>query len=1508
MKQLYRILRAVVVTALILIVVVPALLFVGLSLPSVQEAIRGRTERELTTLLGCKVEIGSLGIMPFNRVVLRQVSLTNAPGDTIAKVDRLGAGVDLYSLLTHNDIIINYAEIIGLDARVGRPTPGGPLNIQPVIDALRPKDRDNPPAAFRLAVNTVVLRRCSFSYDIASEPHTPGRFNASHVAVRDLRSDIRIPVITNDGAEADIKRLSCREASGLTVSDLHVYVTAGSRRAALLGLTLAMPGSEVRLGDISLDINGWDDLVPALRREQITLSVLSGSHVSTADIAPLVPALGVIDARVDMSADIRGTLDEIDVNSLTLSSDAADLRLSLSGHVTAPLDRARFDATVSELHLSANAPGLLQHLDLLGAARPRTSDRLAVMGDFTLTGDAQATATGGYASLTFTSAAGDMELDGSYTRRRGVTSYEARAVTDGIDAGALTGRGDLGTVACDITAEGTDSRGAERRLHANCDITLAEYRGHTYRDVEATASLEGHRLEARILVPDESADIDLTIIGDLTPGANEFAAHGSVSSLSPHELGLTRGLQGFTASASIDAALTGTSADMLDGEVRLSDIELTNSAGKRLSIDRITVSTHNSTLPKSTTLTSDHLTASLEGNYDFRTIGRDVSDIVSRTFPVLTGRDATPLALTARTGTNDFDFRLGIDNTEDYVDFLRLPVSVIYPVTVTGNVSHDNGTITVGLDAPYLRQGNKLIEATTLRASIGGPASEASLDFGTTVPTKNGAMPLTVNCHGSDDIIDTGISWHINRPEAYRGDIGLTTRFSRDADSGRRDINVLLRQSQMIFNDTLWNVRPASVDIRGREIDVNDIYVGYDGRYARIDGRVSPQPEDTLTLELNDISLDYIFQTLAIDKVQLGGDATGTFYATQLLSGEPHISTPGLNVRNISYNRTVFGDAVVRSGWDPASRGITLDADIAGLDSCRARVRGAIMPLSESLDITFDAEHLPVGFMQYYMEAFTGDLTGRCSGRARLFGTFKYLDMEGDIKAEGLRMRIDFTNTYYTTSDSVHLRPGLISIDRATLHDAYGNTAQLSGWVRHRYFKEPAFDFNISGARDFLAYNETERENPVWHGRVFGTGGASVRGVPGHVDINVDMRTCPNSTFTFVLSDAEEADEYSFVKFRDRAALERPDTVDTAQTTLLVKQLKSLVKQHEVSVPTTISIDIEADITPDATIVLVMDPVGGDRIRAVGRGNLRMLYSTTDELKMYGNYTLDRGSYNFTLQDIIIKDFTIREGSAINFRGDPYNADLDIKAAYSLNANLSDLDESFLQDKELSRTNVPVNAILLVDGSIQSPGIKFDLEFPTLTSDTYRKVRSIVSTDDMMNRQIIYLLALNRFYTPDYMASTTKGNELVSVASSTISSQLSSILGQLSDNWMIAPQFRSDRGDFSDVEVDLALSSTLLNNRLLFNGNFGYRDKSLNNTQFIGDFDIEYLLNRTGSIRLKAYNRYNDRNYYIKSATTTQGVGIMFKRDFDLLFNFLKPKKKAKSPASDADRQPVQPQ
>ena len=73
------------------------------------------------------------------------------------------------------------------------------------------------------------------------------------------------------------------------------------------------------------------------------------------------------------------------------------------------------------------------------------------------------------------------------------------------------------------------------------------------------------------------------------------------------------------------------------------------------------------------------------------------------------------------------------------------------------------------------------------------------------------------------------------------------------------------------------------------------------------------------------------------------------------------------------------------------------------------------------------------------------------------------------------------------------------------------------------------------------------------------------------------------------------------------------------------------------------------------------------------------------------------------------------------------------------------------------------------------------------------------------------------------------------------------------------------------------------------------------NTNFVGDFQAEWLVNRSGDIRLKAYNETNDR-YYTKTNLTTQGIGIIFKKDFNkwnelLFWNKWKLKRLKKQPA-----------
>ena len=139
-----------------------------------------------------------------------------------------------------------------------------------------------------------------------------------------------------------------------------------------------------------------------------------------------------------------------------------------------------------------------------------------------------------------------------------------------------------------------------------------------------------------------------------------------------------------------------------------------------------------------------------------------------------------------------------------------------------------------------------------------------------------------------------------------------------------------------------------------------------------------------------------------------------------------------------------------------------------------------------------------------------------------------------------------------------------------------------------------------------------------------------------------------------------------------------------------------------------------------------------------------------------------------------------------------------------------------------------------------------------------------------------------------------KSNDFSAVASSALSSQISSIMNSFTDKVQLGTNIRTSQDGIEDTEVEMLLSSQLLNNRLIFNGNFGYKNSTINNQKnaFIGEFDLEYLLTPSGDIRLKAYNHANDMYMILKQALTTQGVGIMYKKDFTRFSDIFRRRKK----------------
>ncbi|WP_333616793.1 translocation/assembly module TamB domain-containing protein, partial [Bacteroides pyogenes] len=493
------------------------------------------------------------------------------------------------------------------------------------------------------------------------------------------------------------------------------------------------------------------------------------------------------------------------------------------------------------------------------------------------------------------------------------------------------------------------------------------------------------------------------------------------------------------------------------------------------------------------------------------------------------------------------------------------------------------------------------------------------------------------------------------------------------------------------------------------------------------------------------------------------------------------------------------------------------------------------------------------------------------------YGKFKGLNLDGAVMTNA-SMKFDILNTRFAINDTIHLAPTGLTFKNMRIADVEGHQGTMNGYLRFQHFKDLSYRFEIQ-TNNMLVMNTKESPDMPFYGTIYGTGNAMLTGNAAQgLDVNVAMTTDRNTSFTYINGNVASAANSQFIKFVDktpRRVVRDSVQIDDYDDLLLKRQLSE--KEQD----TDIRLNILADVTPDATVRIVMDPIAGDYITGKGTGNIRTEFYNKGDVRMFGNYRISQGVYKFSLQEVIRKDFVIKDGSTINFNGALLDANMDIQASYTVNsASLNDLipDASTV----IQQPNVRVNCIMNLSGVLLQPTIKLGIELPNERDEIQSLVRNYISTEEQMNMQILYLLGVGKFYTEDVRRENQNAYVMTSVLSSTLSGQLNNALSRIfeTNNWNIGTNLSTGDKGWTDVEFEGILSGQLLNNRLLINGNFGYRDNPLANTNFVGDFEAEWLITRSGDIRLKAYNETNDR-YYTKTNLTTQGVGIMYKKDFN---------------------------
>ncbi len=649
-------------------------------------------------------------------------------------------------------------------------------------------------------------------------------------------------------------------------------------------------------------------------------------------------------------------------------------------------------------------------------------------------------------------------------------------------------------------------------------------------------------------------------------------------------------------------------------------------------------------------------------------------------------------------------------------------------------------------------------------------------------------------------------------------------------------------------------------------------------------------------IQLEHFELGQVFRNFDKGYLQFTGKASGDL----VFSSEPEnkLHTEGLQIENFAYIDTLLGDANINLDFVFDKKKIDVEAEFLSSQKYRTHAYGDIrLGKRDSLDLYFDTDHLPLGFINYWSGNILQQFTGTITGPARLFGDAKRLELAGHPVVDG-RFTHKLLDAYFHLNDTVHLEHNLLYLTDVTVDDCHGHTLQLDAQIKHDHLSNFDYDVNVlmpEANQGFLVLDRQPAPGRIYWGQLYASGQAQLRG--GHGQHRINLNVEPTEKSWFYLSPRErsfEQDEavYTFLSFRDKEA--QNSLSETLTSTQLMQPLSyedlstAPLKQQES--PTDLQVDMQINATEKCQVYVQMDPLADDKLTCRGRGNLALHYDPRRDISLSGTYSITSGSYSMNMRgDLMNKVFLLENTSTVRFSGVPSEAELSLDARYSIpSVNLRDLDEGITTLGSLSRSSVPVDCKLAVTGQLSTPQVSFDLEVKNVSDEIQAYVHNVIGTQEMLNQEVLYLLLFNKFYTPQYVqtAQNRNGSELTSFASASITSQLNQLLSHVSNNFTMGTNFRSDKGDFTDMEMDLSLSTRLLDDRLLLNGNVGYRDPANHlgatgrSNSFIGDFDLEFLVNQKGTVRVKAYSHYNERYYSINNALTTQGIGFILRKDF----------------------------
>lgn len=1440
----------------------PVGFYIALQSSTVQTYLTNRISSHVFEKYNARLSIKKIDIAFVNTVLLEELFLQDKNKDTLAFLKQLEFHV-LDFVPGKNNFYLEKIVLDGLYAKITEDS-ACVANYQFLIDAFasdEKKELDTSKSDIKLFCQNFEIKNSGFVYQAYNPRYVANGLNSEDIKVTDFNLAINKLSMHGDTIDVHLANISVKEKCGFALNNMSTYLRFTGKCIDLRDFKLKTNNTEILAPVISLSYDSLGDFSDFMNRVPIRAEI-EKLDFGADDLAFVVPELWGINQRLRLSGKFTGRVCDIEAKKLNLEYGSKTC-FRTDARITGLPDINKMEMDVRIKKLALNSADLSKiKLPPYNKSNPLVlPPEVLALGNINYSGTISGNMNNLKSKGVLKSDAGEIETDLSMKNDtiKKTTEFDGVVKLNNMYvAKILKQEGTLGSISADLSVKGKLYGNNKIDAEAKGNIASVDYNNYRYSNITLEGGLKDKLMRAKLSINDPSVTLSLDAKGVIDK-VSEINLMLNVDRADLKALNFNKTDTQCLVSLNLSGDLKGSNPDDLYGQLILNKVYYANHKGS-ISMQDFVLDINDYFTYKKISLYSDLLEVDIVGQYKTFPLISALSEQVYRFMPVLASKDYKPQKDTV---INNIKFDVRIKRTDEICKLFAPDVKLSPKTVISGKFNSQTGDLSFSGRVPEFVSGtqslhnlniNAFTENNILSVNIeGSKINTGSMiveNINLNADIKNDSVYLLINNHNRDSV-------------EYGIQMALLTYFTKSEKSSTPVINIEFNESELVLGDVTWLLEKSKIKIDTTAISINNFKLSNRGQYINITGKVSSNPADTLAIYFNKVDLSAINSLTGADGPKITGRLDGFANVNDVY--KKVIFGSDLSIKSMTLNQEMLGNTFIKAGWNEETQKVALNLFTKIGKVKTLTVNGDYSPANQQIAFDISLNRLKLNILQPYLTGIVSGLKGEANGNFTVSGTAEKPMIEGTVDILETYFTLDFSKVRYCIKNSIQIKNDAFVFEEFNIFDPNWKMLVLNGSITHKNFSDMKLDLIMKTTDDaFMFLNTEESDNDAFYGTAFMTGLFKINGPPENIVVDISAKTEKDTYFYIPLTSTSEATESDFIKFVSKN--EKKDS------TLAMKDEKVDLSG--------VTLNFDLEITPDAEAQIVFDQKTGDLIKGRGNSNLKIEITTLGKFNMYGDFVIDRGDYLFTLQNIINKKFEVEKGGTISWNGDPLAANVDLKAVYKLKAPLFDL---ILDDNEIYKKRSAVECHLAMTNKLMEPIISFDIGLPN-ADEKIKNLLSTLSTDER-NKQFLSLLVLNRFITPENIKGNLAGGEVKRstsiggvTSSELLSNQLSHWLSQISNDFDIGVNYRPG-DEISSDQVEVALSTQLLDDRVIINGNVGIGNQKANSSGVVGDFDIAYKITKNGKLRVKAFTKANDN--IISTSPYTQGMGFYYREDFN---------------------------